>query len=343
MTCTLAIDVMSGDHGVAVTVPAALDVLAEEKNLKLILVGQKKQVEAQLDSCPDDLRTQVEVVHASEIVSMDDKPSYALRNKKQSSMRLAINLVKENQAQACVSAGNTGALMATARFVLKTLPGIQRPAICTAIPSMGGHVHMLDLGANIDVSSIHLFEFAVMGSVLVQAVDNREQPAIGLLNIGEEELKGNDQIKQAAQLIQNSSLDYYGFVEGDDIFKGTVDVIVCDGFVGNVALKTSEGVAKMIASYLKQAYTQNLRSKLLAWLSRGILTRFKKQIDPGEYNGASLLGLKGIVVKSHGGADRRAFAQAIRVALLEVEKNVPQRISKQIEQLLVNKPENPPQ
>ncbi len=342
--CTIAIDVMSGDYGAATTVPAALDVLVSQPQLSMILVGDQDTIEQQLRQYDDHdvsaLRSRIELVHSSQVVAMDDKPSLALRNKKDSSMRVAINLVKEQKAQACVSAGNTGALMATARFVLKMLPGIQRPAICTAIPTMKGHVHMLDLGANIDVSSDHLFEFAVMASVLAEVVDKVKNPSIGLLNIGEEELKGNDQIKEAAKQIANSPLNYYGFVEGDDIYKGTTDIVVCDGFVGNVALKTSEGVAKMIGHYLKQAYNRNWLTRLLAFLSLSILKSFKKQIDPGEYNGASLLGLRGIVVKSHGGAGRRAFAQAVRVALLEVEQNITLQLSQRIEELLLASQQN---
>jgi len=231
-------------------------------------------------------------------------------------------------------------LMATARFVLKMLPGINRPAICSSLPTMNGHTHMLDLGANVELTSEQLFEFAVMGSVLSQAVDNLEKPSVGLLNIGEEEVKGNEQVKQAAKLISSSDLNYYGFIEGDDIFKGTVNVVVCDGFVGNIALKTSEGVAKMISYYLKQAYNNNIFTKFIALLSMPILNSFKRKVDPGEYNGASLLGLRGIVIKSHGSANRRSYAQAIREAVLEVDKNVPQLISKQIETFLQT-PTNP--
>lgn len=326
----IAIDVMSGDHGATVTIPAAVDVLQSHKQVELTLVGDENIINTHLSGISESIKKRISVVHASQIVAMDEKPSLALRGKKDSSMRVAINLVKLGQVEACVSAGNTGALMATARFVLKMLPGINRPAICTALPTVKGHTHMLDLGANIDLSSQQLLEFAVMGSVLTQAVDNIDNPSVGLLNIGEEEVKGNEQVKQAAKLISNSALNYYGFIEGDDIYKGTVNVVVCDGFVGNIALKSSEGVAKMISFYLKQAYNKNIFTKFVALLSLPILNAFKRKVDPGEYNGASLLGLKGIVIKSHGSANQHSFAQAIKEAILEVEKNVPQLIDKQI-------------
>jgi len=345
MKCNIAIDAMGGDHGPEVTVPAAMDVLKTHPDVYLTLVGDKQTLETQLQSYSgrsdfDKVRPRISIVHASQVVAMDEKPSLALRGKKDSSMRVAINLVKDKQVDACVSAGNTGALMATARFVLKMLPGINRPAICSSLPTMNGHTHMLDLGANVELTSEQLFEFAVMGSVLSQAVDNLEKPSVGLLNIGEEEVKGNEQVKQAAKLISSSDLNYYGFIEGDDIFKGTVNVVVCDGFVGNIALKTSEGVAKMISYYLKQAYNNNIFTKFIALLSMPILNSFKRKVDPGEYNGASLLGLRGIVIKSHGSANRRSYAQAIREAVLEVDKNVPQLISKQIETFLQT-PTNP--
>ena len=327
----IAVDAMSGDQGVSTTVAAAIDVLKTDPDIHLILVGDDSVIEKELNQYSESYRQSISIQHASQIVTMEDKPAHALRMKKDSSMRVAINLVKSNEAKACVSAGNTGALMATARFVLKMLPGIDRPAICTALPTIKGHTHMLDLGANIDLSAEHLYEFSVMGSVLTQAVDNIQNPSIGLLNIGEEELKGNEQVQSAAKLLNDSPLNYYGFVEGDDIYKGTVNVVVCDGFVGNIALKTSEGVAKMISYYLKQAFGKNLLTKIIALLSMPVLNDFKKQVDPSEYNGASLLGLRGIVVKSHGGANQRGFAQAIREAIIEAKKNVPELISKQIE------------
>jgi glycerol-3-phosphate acyltransferase PlsX len=242
--------------------------------------------------------------------------------------------VKQGSADACVSAGNTGALMATARYVLKTLPGIDRPAIATALPSLFGHTHMLDLGANVDVEAEHLYQFAVMGSVLVTAIDGTESPRVGLLNIGSEAIKGNDRVREAAHLLEKSPLNYVGFVEGNDVYCSDVDVVVCDGFVGNVALKTSEGVARMIADNIRAEFKRNWLTKLRALIALPVLTRFRERIDPRRYNGASLLGLQGIVIKSHGGADALAFQNAVRIARKEVEANVPQRIDKQIGRLL---------
>jgi len=252
-------------------------------------------------------------------------------------MRVAINLVKDGSASACVSAGNTGALMATARYVLKTLPGVDRPAIITTLPTMNGHTHMLDLGANVDSHSEHLFQFAVMGSVLTSAVDNIEKPAVGLLNIGEEEIKGNEVVKEAARMLSDSDINYVGFIEGNDIYTGKVDIVVCDGFVGNVALKTSEGVARMLSHYMKQEFTKSLFTRLAGFISKPVIRSFYNKIDPGCYNGASLVGLQGIVIKSHGSADVPAFTNAIREAVLEVKKDVPQRIGKQLESLLVER------
>ncbi len=331
---TIALDAMGGDVGPAVVVPAALQMLKELPRLTLVLVGDEGVLQEELNAHDTKADSRLRLHHASQKVEMDDKPSLALRGKKDSSMRVAINLVKSGEAQACVSAGNTGALMATARFVLKTLPGIDRPAICSALPTMSGMIHMLDLGANVDTSAENLLEFAVMGSVLTSAVANLEAPTIGLLNIGEEEVKGNERVKEAARLLADSRLNYIGFVEGDDIYKGCVDVVVCDGFVGNVALKTSEGVAKMISNAMKEEFSRNPLTRLAALLALPVLNALRRRIDPRRYNGASLLGLQGIVVKSHGGADVLAFTYAIREAVKEVEKNVPQRISKQLEALL---------
>ncbi len=333
---TIAIDAMGGDVGLDVTVPASIDILKKYTRLKIILVGDEAAIEQHLHDCPDLLRKQITIHNATQVVGMDEKPASALRGKKDSSMRVAINLVKSDDADACISAGNTGALMATARFVLKTLPGIDRPAICSAIPTQTGHTHMLDLGANVDLSAQHLLEFAVMGSVLTSAIDNIENPSIGLLNIGQEAMKGNEQVQQAATLISNSSLNYYGFIEGDDIYKGVVDVVVADGFVGNISLKTSEGVAKMIVYFIKREFSRNILTKLAGLVAMPVLNAFKSKVDPRKYNGASLLGLKGIVVKSHGGADRFSFSNAIKVAMLEVENNVPQRISKVLENTFVD-------
>jgi len=331
---TIALDAMGGDVGPAVVVPAALQMLKEMPQLTLVLVGDELVLQQELATHSAGAGPRLRLHHASQKVEMDDKPSLALRGKKDSSMRVAINLVKSGEARACVSAGNTGALMATARFVLKMLPGIDRPAICSALPAMNGPTHMLDLGANVDTSAENLLEFAVMGSVLTSAVENLTSPTIGLLNIGEEEVKGNERVKEAARLLTGSSLNYVGFVEGDDIYKGRVDVVVCDGFVGNVALKTSEGVAKMISNAMKEEFSRNLLTRMAALVALPVLNALRRRIDPRRYNGASLLGLQGIVVKSHGGADVLAFTYAIREAVKEVEKNVPQRISKHLEALL---------
>lgn len=328
---TIALDAMGGDHGPSVVIPAALQVLAETPQLQIILVGDEAVLTDMLAARNGSAKERIRIHHASQQVAMDEKPSVALRGKKDSSMRVAINLVKDGEAQACVSAGNTGALMATARFVLKTLPGIDRPAIITTLPNLKGHSHMLDLGANVDASADNLFEFAVMGSVLTSAVDNIASPTIGLLNIGEEEVKGNERVKEAARILAESELNYVGFVEGDDIFKGTVDVVVCDGFVGNVSLKTAEGVAKMITHFLRQEFKRNIFTKLAALFAMPVLQALKRRIDPRRYNGASLVGLQGIVVKSHGSADKLAYACAIREAMIEISKNVPERISKHVE------------
>jgi len=330
----IAIDAMGGDHGPGVTVPASLLALKQHPGLKLILVGDEAQLSAELARHGGELSERLVFQHASQVVAMDEAPSSALRGKKDSSMRVAINLVKQGEAQACISAGNTGALMATARFVLKTLEGIDRPALITALPTMTGHSHMLDLGANVDSSAEVLYQFAVMGSVLASAVDNNPSPTVGLLNVGEEEIKGNEQVKQAHKMLNGNGLNYVGYVEGDDIYKGTVDVIVADGFVGNVALKTSEGVGKMISFYMKQEFKRNLLTKLAGLVALPVLRAFRRRIDPRAYNGASLVGLRGIVIKSHGSADAFSFSNAIKEAVLEVEKNVPEKIKEQLGNLL---------
>ncbi len=330
----IALDAMGGDHGPRVTIPAAKRALAEHPHIKLILVGDQALLMAELVKHGLEPGERLSIQHASQVVGMDEAPSQALRGKKDSSMRVAINLVKEGAAKACVSAGNTGALMAMARFVLKTLPGIDRPAIIHAIPTIRGHSYVLDLGANVDSSADNLYEFAVMGAVLCSAVDNIERPTVGLLNIGEEEIKGNEQVKEAARLLASGKLNYVGFVEGDDINKGTVDVVVCDGFVGNVALKTIEGVAKMISHYMKAEFKRNLLTRLAGLVALPVLKAFRSRIDPRAYNGASLVGLRGIVIKSHGGADAFAFSQAIKEAVIETRKNVPERISEQLGALL---------
>jgi glycerol-3-phosphate acyltransferase PlsX len=333
----IALDAMGGDHGLPVVVPAALKALQQYADISLILVGDETRINETLQQHNASVNGRLTVHHASQIVQMDELPAVALKNKKDSSMRVAINLVKSGDADAAVSAGNTGALMATARFVLKTLPGIDRPAICTVMPSMRGHTHMLDLGANIDSEAEHLYQFALMGSELTKAIDDNPNPRVGLLNIGQEAIKGNEQVKAANALLQGSPLNYIGYVEGDDIYLGDVDVVVCDGFVGNVALKTSEGLAKMISAQLKKEYSASLFSKLAALISLPVLKSFRHKFDPRRYNGASLLGLQGIVVKSHGGADSLAYANAIGIARTEVIKQVPQRIHKQLETLFAQR------
>lgn len=331
---TIALDVMSGDHGASVIMPAALAAVQEMADVHLLLVGDEAVIGAHMRSWPERLKTRAQTVHASQIVGMEELPAVALRNKRDSSMRRVIDLVKQGGAAACVSAGNTGALMATARYVLKTLPGIDRPAIATALPSLYGHTHMLDLGANVDVEAAHLYQFAVMGSVLVTAIDGLEAPRVGLLNIGSEAIKGNDRVREAAHLLEKSSLNYIGFVEGNDVYCSDVDVVVCDGFVGNVALKTSEGVARMIADNIRAEFRRSWVTRLRGLAALPVLNRFRNRIDPRRYNGASLLGLQGIVIKSHGGADELAFHNAIRIARKEAEANVPQRIDKQLGRML---------
>ncbi len=334
MTNQIAIDVMGGDHGAEVTVRAATRFLSRHPSAGLLLVGDQATIERCLADETGVDRDRIEIVHADQVVAMDESPAVALRSKKSSSMRLAIDLVKAGRAQAAVSAGNTGALMATAKFVLKTLPGIERPAICTALPNVSGHTHVLDLGANVDCDAEHLFQFAVMGSVLVEAFDDNPSPRVGLLNVGAEAMKGNDTVKSAAERLESGPVNYIGFVEGDDIYKGRVDVVVCDGFVGNVALKSSEGVAKMISHFLRQEFKRGVFSRLAALMAMPVLKRLKKRVDPGRYNGASLLGLQGIVVKSHGGANVEAYGNALDVALREIEKDVPRRIDQRLETLL---------
>lgn len=331
----LALDAMGGDFGPEVTVTASAAALQRHAELTLTLVGDRDAILREQARYGGD-NPRLTIQHAPQKVEMDERPSSALRNKRESSMRLALDLVRAGAADACVSAGNTGALMAMARFVLKTLPGIDRPAICATMPGIKGTTHMLDLGANVDSSSEELFRFAVMGSVLSSAVDNVPSPRVALLNIGEEEIKGNDRVKQTALLLEQSTLNYQGFVEGNDIFAGNVDVIVCDGFVGNVALKASEGVAGMLMHMAREEFTRTPWAKLGALFARPALRRLRDRADPRRYNGASLLGLRGIVVKSHGGADALSFGRAIDQAVIEVRKSVPERISSVLEQLLVN-------
>jgi glycerol-3-phosphate acyltransferase PlsX len=324
---TIALDAMGGDHGPGVVVASALRFLAASERVDLILVGDETKIGRYLGNAD---RTRLKIRPTTQEVGMDEAPSKALRGKKDSSMRVAIDLVKSGEADACVSAGNTGALMATARFVLKTLPSVDRPAIIAAVPSLHGHTHMLDLGANVDCTAEHLFQFAVMGSELVTAVEGVAAPRVALLNIGQEEIKGNEQVKQANDLLLRSGLNYVGYVEGDGIFLDNIDVVVADGFVGNVALKCSEGVAKFVRHSLSAQFKRTWFSRLAGLVAMPILKQFRRTMDPRRYNGASLLGLRGIVIKSHGGADEIAFENAIHIALKEIHANVPKRIGEQV-------------
>ncbi len=331
---TLALDAMSGDHGHEVVVQAALNALRDHPAIHLLLVGDESLLASALSSVSPQLKSRISIRHATQVVEMDEPPSKALRGKRDSSMRVAINLVKTGDAQACVSAGNTGALMAMSRFVLKTLPGIDRPAIISAIPSHKGYTFMLDLGANAECSPEQLFQFAVMGSVVVSEMEGIARPKVALLNIGEEEIKGNEAIQTASKMLELSGLNYIGFVEGDGVYLGDVDVVVCDGFVGNIALKTSEGVAKLIGEFIKAEFSRSLITKLSALAAMPVLKALKNKMDPRNYNGASLVGLNGIVIKSHGGADVLAFGNAINIAVAEVEKSVPEKISHLLEHAL---------
>lgn len=322
---------MGGDHGYNVVVPACVRAAKNNPNLKLILVGVQDSISAALKKQGVINSKQFSIVHASEVVAMDELPSHALRNKKDSSMRVAINLVKEGKAQACVSAGNTGALMATARFVLKTLPGIDRPAIVSEVPTIKGKTWVIDLGANVDSCAEHLFQFAVMGSALIQAIENKPEPKIALLNIGVEEIKGNDQVKRTAHMLAECpQMNYVGYVEGNHFYTGDVDLVVCDGFVGNVALKASEGLAKLFLTVLKESFTRNAFTKICGFIALPALKYLKMRLDPARYNGATLLGLNGVVVKSHGGANEEAFQYAVEQAVLEVRKNVVDLVRNQI-------------
>ena len=333
MPIRIAIDSMGGDHGLSVTIPATLTFLRTRSDVSVLLVGDAEAMTRAIDAERSSFdRSRLELVPASEVVAMDDPIEVALRRKRDSSMRVAVNLVKEGRADACVSAGNTGALMAISRYVLKTVDGIDRPAIASLLPNQtGGATTMLDLGANVDCSAEHLLQFAVMGSALVAAVDGKERPSVGLLNIGEEIIKGNDTVKEAGELMRGASerghLNFFGNVEGNDIFKGSVDVIVCDGFVGNVALKTSEGLAQMLGGFIREEFTRNPLTYLAALVAMPVLKRFKHRVDHRRYNGASLLGLRGLVIKSHGSADAFAFGQAMARACDAASHDVASRIA----------------
>jgi glycerol-3-phosphate acyltransferase PlsX len=322
----VAVDAMGGDHGAAVIVPACLELLSSDPVASLLLVGQPEQILPLLSEAPGTVRARTEVVEASQVVAMDDPPGDALRRKKDSSMRVALNLVKDGRAQAVVSAGNTGALMAISRFVLKTLPGIDRPAIISAIPALGGHTHMLDLGANADCTAEQLVQFAVMGTVVASDIHDIEHPTVGLLNIGTEEIKGSDTLRLAGRMLTQSQLRYVGFVEGHDIMSGTVDVVVTDGFTGNVSLKTMEGAVRMLFETTRGELHDSWLGRMAVLAARPLIRSLQARLDPRLYNGASLVGLQGIVIKSHGSADSFAFQNALRTALVEIEKGVPRQI-----------------
>ena len=333
MSVTIAIDAHGGDIGPSATVPASLQVLEDKQDLSLILVGQQDAIEAELARQGVTTSDRLSIHHASQIVGMDESPASAMRGKKDSSMRVAINLVKDGKAKACVSAGNTGALMATARFVLKMLPGIQRPAIVTAIPTMHGHVHFLDLGANVDSTAEVLQQFGIMGSILVQSIEDTPEPKVGLLNIGHEDIKGNETVKDASELLKNSPVNYVGFVEGDDIFTADLDVVACDGFVGNVALKTIEGLAQMISSIMREEFERNVLTKLSGLVAMPVIKALRSRLDNRRYNGATLLGLRGTVIKSHGSADAYSYSQAILEGYREAINDVPARIRKVLSEM----------
>lgn len=329
---TIALDVMSGDKGIAIAVPAALEAIKRDKSLNLILVGDESQIISALNGFNSE---RIQIQHTTQVVAMDESPMSALRTKKDSSMRVAINCVKDGRAHACVSAGNTGALMATARFVLKTLPGIDRPAIISSLPTKAQPIWFLDLGANVDSTAEHLLQFAVMGSAMITSITGKPSPRVALLNIGSEEIKGNETVKLAKQkLAECKDINFVGFIEGDSAFNGTVDIVVCDGFVGNVALKTIEGVAQTLTHYIKQSFQSTYYGKFIACLAYPIIRKLGKKLDPSRYNGASLLGLNGIVIKSHGGTDVLGLRHAIEEACKEVESDVPCKISDKITMML---------
>ncbi|WP_338847602.1 phosphate acyltransferase PlsX [Massilia sp. W12] len=347
MTIKISIDCMGGDHGPCVTVPAALAFANAEPDAELILVGKQDAIEAELIKLKAQSHPRLSILPASEVVEMDDTLEVALRRKKDSSMRVAITQVKNEQAHACVSAGNTGALMAIARYVLKTLSGVDRPAICSVLPNQkDGPTYMLDLGANVDCEPHHLHQFAIMGTVLVRAMENVAQPAIGLLNVGAEDIKGNDLVKQTARLLQadheKGLLNFYGNVEGNDIFAGTTDIVVCDGFVGNVTLKASEGLARLVKSVLTAEFKRTWLNMLGALIARSALAAISRRLNPSRYNGACLLGLRGLVFKSHGSADAYSFEWAIRRAYEAAKYNLLSHISSSIAELIPQPAANSP-
>ncbi|MDI3326241.1 phosphate acyltransferase PlsX [Pontibacterium granulatum] len=332
---TIAVDAMGGDFGPRVTVPSSIQALSRHPRLTIQLIGHQDEIHSYIRKIKPEVANRLDVIHTDEVIGMDVKPSMALRHGKGSSMHLALKQVSEQQADACVSAGNTGALMVLGRFVLKTLPGIDRPAIISAVPTLTGHSYMLDLGANVDCAAEHLLQFAIMGSVMTQAVDQIEAPTVGLLNVGQEEIKGNEQVKLASRLIsEHGELNYIGYIEGDDIFRGRADVVVCDGFVGNIALKGSEGLANLIRHKVRASFRKGIYRRFLGLLAGPVLAELNRQMDPSRRNGASLLGLQGIVVKSHGGANKKCFGYALDQAVAEIEMDLPSRIRCHVENQL---------
>ena len=347
MTIKISIDCMGGDHGPSVTIPAAISFVESEPDAELILVGLEDQLLAELKKHKASEHPRLSVVNATEVVTMGDTLGVALRRKKDSSMRVAINLVKQGQADACVSAGNTGALMAISRYVLKTIPGVDRPAICSILPNQkDGPTYMLDLGANVDCEPQHLHQFALMGSALVSAMEGKPKPTVGLLNVGEEDIKGNDIVKQTAVLLRadhaRGTLNFYGNVEGNDIFKGTTDIVVCDGFVGNVTLKASEGLGRFVKSVLTTEFKRTPLTMLGALIARPALKAISQRLNPSRYNGGSLLGLRGLVFKSHGGADAYGYQWAIKRAFDAAKYDVLARISTKIADLMPQSALTPP-
>ncbi|MAB50426.1 phosphate acyltransferase PlsX [Marinobacter salarius] len=329
---TIAIDAMSGDRGADVVASAALDAVKENEALSLVLVGIRSELEALLHPG----HSRIRIVEAADVVRMNERPSHALRHKRNSSMAVALGLVRDGVAQGCVSAGNTGALMAFGRSVIRMYPGIERPAIAKLIPSLRGRCHVLDLGANVDSTAENLYQYALMGSLMASAICNQPEPRVALLNVGEEEIKGNEQVRLASHMLaQCDTINYIGYIEGSDLFRDVADVVVCDGFVGNIALKTGEGVAGLLIELLEQAFTKTFYGKCVGFFARPIIGRLLRLMDPSRHNGASLLGLQGVVIKSHGNANERAMLAAIRQAVREVELEVPSRINDRLDDLMI--------
>lgn len=339
MTIKISIDCMGGDHGPSVTVPAAVSFVRHEADAELVLVGLDEVIRAELKKLNALQHPRLKIINATEVVTMDDPLEIALRRKRDSSMRVAVTLVKDGVVQACVSAGNTGALMAVSRYILKTVPGVDRPAICTLLPNQKDvPTYMLDLGANVDCEPQHLHQFALMGSALVSALEGKARPTVGLLNIGKEDIKGNEVVKQTAALLradhERGRLNFYGNVEGNDIFEGTTDIVVCDGFVGNVVLKASEGLGRFLKNVVKSEFKSSLINLLGGFVAQGALKAISRRMNPSRYNGASLLGLRGLVFKSHGGEDAYGYEWAIKRAYEAAKHDALSRITRTIAELI---------